>query len=106
MGDIDITVSIDIDTDEPVTVAHLLAMRDGEYGTASCGRIGGHRLTCVLRIGADDLLDAARLAAERVLRHVPGVPVAVEVMTSFEAARRQAQWEADLRSTADQGDVG
>lgn len=83
----DFTVTIDVDTDNPITEDDLLALDGNEYGAAASGRVGGHRLSCTLNIGGS-LLDAAREAAHWVTKHVPGTPVAVEAMTNAEFDRR------------------
>lgn len=81
------TVIVEVDTDYPITEDDLLALDGDEFGTAASGHIEGHRLTAVLNIG-HDFQTAGIAAIDWVTKHVPGSPVAVEVVTNEEFDRR------------------
>lgn len=90
MSESPFTVTIDFDTEHPITEDDLESLEGDEFGTAVSAHLDSNRLTATLNIG-DDLFTAPMAAVEWIAKHVPGMPVAFEVCTNDEFDRRLEQ---------------
>jgi hypothetical protein len=82
------TVSIDIDTNRPLTPKELEDV--AELGGVATGHPGEHQIGATMTIEASGASSAAVLAAERVLAITPGTVTGCESLTVEEFDRRLA----------------